>query len=127
MNKKTKRKNKNIKGTLHRTIGWSFIILWILTVMIMSWTGLLNRLIPSLNAENSNLILNSILLIPIAIVSFLLACKLKYGIFTESGEPLSLNIQLRILYALLVMTIVVGISWWFFLFTGVTLYLHFRI
>ncbi len=113
--------DKKLTKLLWTYAGWLSIVLWIVIIVMASSSGFLGKLLPPMHTEDSNFVAKCILLIPIAITSFLLVYKMDFRSFTVSNKPPTLRLWLRILSGILVTAFVLVISWYAFLYSVFTL------
>jgi hypothetical protein len=118
--------DKKLTRLLWTYAGWLSIFSWIAIIGILSDNGFLSDLLPPMRTEDSNLVAMSILLVPIAIISFQLIYKMDFHSFTTSRKPLALGSAVRALYAVTGTLLVLVMSWYIYWYFVVTLYLSFR-
>lgn len=127
MAKKTIISDDNAKIIPITSIAWLTIPLWIVLVILGGQTGFLSSWLGSLNAENTNIIVGFILLVPIALLSFPLTYKMDLSHYTVEKPFLKFSIWARGLISLFATAIILTISWYLYIVISVVLHFQFGI
>lgn len=111
-----KKKDKQFQSQIvsASNIGWLSIIIWIILIAILSSTNLISSFAGSLGVENTSLAVQSVLLIPIALISITLSYNIDLNRFRIEQKTTKISKFMRYIFSIVISIGILTISWYLF-------------